>query len=208
MQFGSGGFDEHHSFRGYICGPYELAWRAINAGLPEEWHDPKVSLWHFAHPNEDYRNMYDRLRIGTLHELAFVRPHIKEHALRAVEAFSTGRLLPLEENSAVHERRMTARRIGSAYEAEYARQTKPSGFGGKEMLLFRWLHLENFVLRFLRARVPPLFKGYRRLADRWYSPGLKRRRFKVLGTADALYDDRGAAPKMTNEEGCAKGDGQ
>ena len=30
-----GGFDEHADYRGYLCGPYELGWRLVNAGLPE-----------------------------------------------------------------------------------------------------------------------------------------------------------------------------
>lgn len=46
-----GGFDEHPSLRGYMCGPYELGWRLINAGIPEFWHDARVALWHFAHPD-------------------------------------------------------------------------------------------------------------------------------------------------------------
>ena len=46
-----GGFDEHRSYMGYLCGPYDLGWRLVNAGWPEIWHDESVALWHFAHPD-------------------------------------------------------------------------------------------------------------------------------------------------------------
>ena len=45
-----GGFDEHRSLQGYLCGPYELGWRLVNAGLPEIWHDESMTSWHFQHP--------------------------------------------------------------------------------------------------------------------------------------------------------------
>lgn len=181
-----GGFDEHKTFRGYVCGPYELAWRAVNAGIPEEWHEPDVTLWHFAHPNEDHTNIYRRIRWQTLLELGFVRPHLKEHSLSAVEAFSTGRLLPLRENPKVHALRMSNRRIGSEYEMQYAQQTSAAGFTTYDMLFIRWLHFENFILNFLDKRAGALFRGYSYLANGLYPESVRARRLKTLGTAGIL----------------------
>ncbi len=121
-----GGLDEHPAYRGYICGPYDLAWRMVNAGIPEIWHDPRVALWHFAHPDP-----HDTARSGfSLRTwLEIKRPHVRGHALEAVEAFSTGRMEPLRENPDIWSRRMAARRIGTDFETEYAGMTGPGGFG-------------------------------------------------------------------------------
>jgi hypothetical protein len=43
------------------------------------------------------------------------------HALTAVQAFCTGRLLPLVENSDIHRLRMSMRTIGSKLEGKFAR---------------------------------------------------------------------------------------
>lgn len=113
-----GGFDEHASYRGYLCGPYDLGWRLVNAGLPEIWQDASVVLWHFAHPDPVGSSGVIpslRTRLETLSA-----PHVDLHALRAVESFSLGRLLPLRENPEIHALRLAARRIGTDYEARYA----------------------------------------------------------------------------------------
>ena len=115
-----GGFDEHSSFRGFICGPYDLGWRLINAGVTERWQDPTVALWHFWHPEVVPR---DR-RFSWKRWSEIRHPHIGYHALTAIEAFSSGRLLPLLENSAIHQLRLSQRCIGSACEVRFARMTK------------------------------------------------------------------------------------
>lgn len=120
-----GGFDEHPSYRGYMCGPYDLGWRLINAGLPELWHDPSVALWHFAHPDPIGTNG-QRPSLKQLLEKAY--PHIDGHALTAVEAFSTGRFQPLRENPEIWALRMRDRRIGSELEARYADLTGQGGY--------------------------------------------------------------------------------
>ena len=181
-----GGFDEHGSYRGYVCGPYELAWRIINAGIPEEWHDPEVTLWHFDHPNEDHTNIYKRIRFETFLELGFIRPHLREHSLSAVEAFSTGRILPLKENPDIHQLRMSKRVIGSSYEMEYAAETGVKGFSRAELLLIRFLHFENFVLRFLREGFPPLFRAYCSFVDKLTPKKLKKFRYNTLGLAGVI----------------------
>ncbi|MEN6348495.1 MAG: glycosyltransferase [Syntrophomonas sp.] len=44
-----GGLDEHGSYEGYICGPYDLAIRMVNGGMDERWHF-KEFLLHTYHP--------------------------------------------------------------------------------------------------------------------------------------------------------------
>lgn len=120
-----GGFDEHSSYIGYLCGPYDLAWRLVNAGWLEIWHDSSVALWHFAHPDP----------IGTNGQKASLRqlmekahPHMQGHALTAVAAFSTGRFQPLQENSEIWALRMKDRQIGSELETRYSALTGQDGF--------------------------------------------------------------------------------
>ena len=50
------------------------------------------------------------------------------HALTAVEAFSTGRFQPLQENPKIWALRMSDRRIGSALETGYSTRTGQKGF--------------------------------------------------------------------------------
>jgi len=59
-----GGFDEHRSYRGYLCGPYDLGWRLVNAGWPEIWHDESVALWHFAHTSVARSVVSIRIRVS------------------------------------------------------------------------------------------------------------------------------------------------
>jgi glycosyltransferase involved in cell wall biosynthesis len=139
-----GGFDEHESFRGYLCGPYDLGWRLVNAGIPEIWHDPSVALYHFSHP--DPPATYNQKFYWELaREEAF--PHIDHHALTAVEAFSTGRMLPVKENSQIHRLRLGQRRIGTKFEERYSNLTGPEGFS---------------TLALLRIRIKFLFSPYHR----------------------------------------------
>jgi hypothetical protein len=120
-----GGFDEHPSYRGYLCGPYDLGWRLINAGWPEVWHDEAVALWHFAHPDPIGTNG-QQASLKQLLEKAY--PHVDGHALTAVEAFSTGRFQPRRENSEIWALRMQDRRIGSELETRYADLTGQRGY--------------------------------------------------------------------------------
>jgi glycosyltransferase involved in cell wall biosynthesis len=130
-----GGFDEHKSLRGYLCGPYELGWRLVNAGIPEVWHDEKIALWHYAHPDPPGSGD-NKFSLKLWREVG--HPHVDYHALTAVEAFSTGRLLPIQENPEIHEARMSLRRIGTKYEEKYSRLTGPAGFSRSERARMRW----------------------------------------------------------------------
>lgn len=138
--FGFGGFDEDESLRGYICGPYELGWRLVNAGIPEVWHD-KVFLWHFAHPHSNAKE--NKESWGEI-----VAPHVDFHAHAAVEAFSTGRLLPLTINAEVQQRRLAQRRIGTEFEAKFSRmadrvQTAAQPSGAPALETDRWHESEQ-----------------------------------------------------------------
>lgn len=79
-----GGFDESEDYRGYICGPYELGWRALSAGLEEEWLSPELCSYHYAHPNPNERG-----RGGEI-----CGPHFHFHAVRALENLLDGRVQP------------------------------------------------------------------------------------------------------------------
>ncbi|EFK06790.1 conserved hypothetical protein [delta proteobacterium NaphS2] len=112
-----GGFDEHYTYKGNLCGPYELGWRLINAGVTENWHHEKTAIWRFAH--SDHHPLYS-LKIWR--QNAF--PHIDYHAFNAVKAFTHGRILPLKENHYIHEIRLKQRQIGSRLEGKYAEFAK------------------------------------------------------------------------------------
>ena len=157
--FRFGGFDEHRSYRGYMCGPYDLGWRLVNAGLPEVWHDPSVASWHFAHP-DPWFSTGELFSWRRWREKAY--PHINGHALTAVEAFSTGRVLPLEENPEIHRRRMQERVVGTPFEAQYATMTGPRGFGPRRLLrLHAALWAEPFarVFSVAKERAKLLLRG-------------------------------------------------
>jgi len=145
-----GGFDEHKSFRGYICGPYDLGWRLTNAGVPERWHDESVALWHFSHP--DPPATYGKsFSFKMWREKSY--PHINHHALLAVEAFSTGRLLPLKENLEIHKIRMSRRQIGTKFEEEYAWLTDQNGFSKWQMLKLHISFLSELPIKILKAHI-------------------------------------------------------
>jgi hypothetical protein len=167
-----GGFDEHGSFRGYLCGPYDLGWRLVNAGIKEVWNDEEVCLWHFAHPGlPGYRGRAFSWKLFR----EMIRPHVDHHALRAVEAFSSGRLLPLRENAVIHRERLERRRIGTSYEARYALLAGPKGFSIIDRLkLFLLLLIEPLkALRSLEGYIDP--RLYRKIEKTWYALQFKKR---------------------------------
>jgi len=161
-----GGFDEHRSFRGYLCGPYDLGWRLINAGITEKWHDASTALWHFSHP--DPPATYGQpFSLKLWREKSY--SHIDHHALMAVEAFSTGRLLPLTENSEIFEIRMNQRKIGTKFEEKYARITGQKGFSIFQKLKLQvlfLLELPEMIFKFVIIKkllqVLQIFLGTRR----------------------------------------------
>ena len=181
-----GGFDEHPSYKGYLCGPYDLGWRLINAGWPEVWHDESVALWHFAHPDPIGTNG-QRASLKQLLEKAY--PHINGHALTAVEAFSTGRFQPLQENVDIWKLRMKDRGIGSELETRYADLTGPSGYSSRTVLSL-WMSLVREIVG-------------RYLTDRWWNP-IREALVSLMGPRvasklRAVFRDH-VAPRRVNHE--------
>ena len=145
-----GGFDEHPSYAGYLCGPYDLGWRLVNAGWPEIWHEKSVALWHFAHPDPIGTNGQQASLKQLLEK---VHPHIHGHALTAVEAFSVGRFQPLRENPKIWALRMQDRRIGSELESRYSNLTGQDGYSPWKVRLL-WLSLVREIIgQYLRSRL-------------------------------------------------------
>jgi len=185
--FRFGGFDECPSYRGYLCGPYDLGWRLCNAGIPEIWHDLSTVLWHFAHPDPVGVNGC----IPSLSRLLESRyPHVDLHALTAVEHFSTGRILPNRENPEIHTQRMARRRIGTEFESKYANLTGPRGFCRWHVGLLRlmflidlgWTPVHHATGQLGRSFKKSLIRSLKQLVGdstyarmrRWYAFWLKR----------------------------------
>ncbi len=89
-----GGSDEHLDYLGYICGPYDLTFRLVNAGCQERWLDDEF-LYHTWHPGEsginfDYQGPSDG----------------RGMASRALEARSSGAVEPALENGAIRALRL------------------------------------------------------------------------------------------------------
>ncbi|MBF0591460.1 MAG: hypothetical protein HQL02_05170 [Nitrospirae bacterium] len=186
-----GAFDEHSSYRGYLCGPYELGWRLINAGRPEIWYDHMVTaLWHYAHPDPVGVNGL-RASIKIIFENTY--PHVDLHAIKAVEAFSTGRMLPLKENPRIFDMRMKDRVIGTTFEERYCDMTGPDGFPQwllwcMTIELFIALSMQVIVVNILR---PALIKTLKLLLGKTL---YKRLRTLVYGDYEEI--DINAMPEL------------
>lgn len=163
-----GGFDEHSSYTGYLCGPYDLAWRLVNAGWAEIWHDSSVALWHFAHPDPIGTNG-QKASLKQLMEKA--HPHLHGHALTAVEAFSSGRFQPLQENAQIWAMRMRDRQIGSELETRYSNLTGPRGFSAWYVAVLWFSLVKEIIGQYLDDRLwkPTLSNIRKVLGERIYS---------------------------------------
>lgn len=154
-----GGFDEHKSYRGYLCGPYDLGWRLINAGIPERWHDTSVVLWHFAHPDPVGVNRIT----PTLRSICeSVHPHVDLHALTAVEAFSCGRFKPLKENPEIFDLRMKERAIGTKFEEKYANMTSRYGFSKWQVFRLRILMILDAFTTVIGKNIYKFLSGFKK----------------------------------------------
>lgn len=83
-----GGSDQHISYLGHICGPYELTFRLVNAGRKEFWHEEEF-IYHTWHPGTNGWNNYFGPHDG------------KNMSTTALGIISSGRILPLVENPAI-----------------------------------------------------------------------------------------------------------
>lgn len=79
-----GGLDEHDSYVGYICGPYDLAIRMINGGIRENWHNDEFLL-HTYHPRE--KPSVDR-----------IGPHFRNNSTTSLKHLFDGFIMPYDEN--------------------------------------------------------------------------------------------------------------
>ena len=90
-----GGADEHLDYLGYVCGPYDMTWRLVNAGKKEVWHQTEWT-YHVWHP-------------GQLGDRNYFGPHDGLHmSSTALAVRRSGRVLPLTENPAITELRLAA----------------------------------------------------------------------------------------------------
>ena len=78
-------------------------------------------------------------------------PHIMHHALMPVEAFSTGRILPLKENMETYKIRMHQRRIGSKFEEDYAWITDRAGFTRWQKIKLHILFASELPVKLLKS---------------------------------------------------------
>lgn len=88
-----GGADEHMDYVGYICGPYEITFRLINAGAKEIWHENEF-MYHTWHPgqagDDNYLGPHDGRNMSTT----------------ALAALINQRIFPLVENEAIKQLRL------------------------------------------------------------------------------------------------------
>jgi hypothetical protein len=83
-----GGADMHIDYLGHICGPYELTFRLVNAGLREQWNDTEF-LYHTWHP-------------GQAGDGNYCGPHDgRQMSSTALAARETGRVRPLLAHPAI-----------------------------------------------------------------------------------------------------------
>jgi len=89
-----GGSDEHIDYMGHICGPYEMTFRLINAGINDSLHTSHF-LYHVWHPNQGGDNNYCGPNNG------------KGMSTTAMEIPKTGRVYPLKENEEIKKLRFS-----------------------------------------------------------------------------------------------------
>lgn len=83
-----GGADMHLDFLGHICGPYDMTFRLVNLGRHETWSDTEFT-YHTWHP-------------GQAGEDNYLGPHDGRHmSSTSLQALTTGRVMPLDENPAI-----------------------------------------------------------------------------------------------------------
>ncbi len=87
-----GGLDEHETYIGYICGPYDLTFRMRNGGLREAWH-PTEFLLHTYHP-------------WTSPEVDLYGPHIHHNSTTCLKHRIDGTTMPLDENEKIRQKRL------------------------------------------------------------------------------------------------------
>jgi hypothetical protein len=80
-----GGADEHFDYLGYICGPHDMTYRLINAGVREVWH-PSEFTYHTWHPNQGGSADHEGPHDG------------KKMSIRTLDLLNNGRIQPWVKN--------------------------------------------------------------------------------------------------------------
>ena len=93
-----GGADEHTDYLGYICGPYDMTARLINAGVRDYIHDTHF-LYHVWHPNQGGSNNYCGPNNG------------RGMSTTAMAIPKTGRIEPLLENKEIRKLRLAMEKV-------------------------------------------------------------------------------------------------
>ena len=89
-----GGADEHISYLGHICGPYEITFRLINYGLKEIWLNNEF-IYHTWHPGTDGHLNYAGPTDG------------RNMSFTALGALTIGNIMPLVENNVIGKMRLS-----------------------------------------------------------------------------------------------------
>jgi hypothetical protein len=107
-----GGSDEHLDYLGYICGPYDLTFRLVNAGCVERWLTDEY-LYHSWHPGEsginiDYHGPSDGRGMSSrslaTRKSGEVQPGLENGAIRALRMASlSDRRAALEQLESPHD---------------------------------------------------------------------------------------------------------
>jgi hypothetical protein len=142
-----GGADMHIDYLGHICGPYDMTFRLINYGRRELW-DPTEFTYHTWHPGQAGADNY-------------LGPHDGRHmSTTSLEALTSGRITPLDENEAI--RLLRTRATQDADEA--LKHVIPEGVERSWDL--KYVEANASHLRFANYRVPlGVFKGFRIVSE-------------------------------------------
>jgi len=98
-----GGLDEHDSYVGYICGPYDLVVRMVNGGMQENWHLEEFLL-HTYHPWVNPG--IDRMG-----------PHFRNNSTTSFKHLFDGNIMPYRENKKLRtiRKKIFAERLREGY---------------------------------------------------------------------------------------------
>jgi hypothetical protein len=142
-----GGADMHIDYLGHICGPYDMTFRLINYGRRELW-DQSEFTYHTWHPGQAGADNY-------------LGPHDGRHmSTTSLEALTSGRITPLDENEAIR-----LLRTGATHDVDVAlAKVIPEGIERSWDL--KYVEANASHLRFANYRVPlGVFKGFRIVSE-------------------------------------------
>ncbi len=133
-----GGSDEHLDYLGYICGPYDLTFRLVNAGCTERWLTDEY-LYHSWHPGEsginiDYHGPSDGRGMSSrslaARKSGQIEPGLENGAIRAL------RLAVLERG----DRGAVLARLESAQDEQWCEAARLASGDGAPQLVKKAFH--------------------------------------------------------------------